>query len=128
MALPHCHLGQRRGLQTGVEVHHTGCVDPQLVEITDALLAIVQSNRQDVNWQPNYANEQDLIEDLRDHAERMRRRDTSRLPELRYVLLPAGALSEIALQQRLGRLLCAPSQQIDEIYSGPSTPPREPTS
>lgn len=78
-------------MQTGAEVHHTGCVDPRLVEIIDEFLAIAQSNPQDLSWQPHYDNERDPIEDLCDHAERMRRGDSSRLPELKYVLLPTGA-------------------------------------
>jgi len=115
-------------MQAGIEVHHTGWVDPQLVEIIDELLAIVQSNPQDLNWQPHYDNERDLIEDLRDHAERMRRGDSSRLPELRYVLLPTGALNEIAFSSSWGDSYVRLANRFDELSSGPSTPPREPTS
>jgi hypothetical protein len=115
-------------MQTGMKVDHTGCVDPELVEIVDELLAIVQSNRQDLNWQPHYDNERDLIEDLRDHAERMRRGDGSRLPKLRYVLLPTGALNEIAFSSGWGESYVRLANRFDEIYIGPSTPPREPTS
>lgn len=88
-----------------MEVHHTGCVDLQLVEIAEELMAIAQSNRQDPNWQPHYDNERNLIEDLRNHAERMRRGDSSRLPELRCVLLPTGALNEIAFSSGWGTLM-----------------------
>jgi hypothetical protein len=115
-------------MQTGLAVHHTRCVDPQLVEIIDELLTIVRSSRQDLNWQPDYDNEGDLIEDLRDHAERMRRGDSSRLPELSYVLLPTGALNEIAFSSGWGESYVRLANRFDEIYIGPSTPPREPTS
>jgi hypothetical protein len=108
-------------------VHHTGCVDPQLVEIIDELLAIVQSNRQDLNWQPEYDNERDLIEDLRDHAQRLRRGDSSRLPELRYVLLPTGALNEIAFSSGWGVSYVRLANKFDEICVGSPTPPPEPT-
>jgi hypothetical protein len=105
-------------MQTGLAVHHTGCVDPQLVAIIDELLAIVQSNRQDLNWQPDYDNERDLIEDLRDHAERLRRGDTSRLPELRYVLLPTGALNEIAFSSGWGESYVRLANRFDEMNIG----------
>ena len=78
--------------------------------------------------QPDYDNERDLIEDLRDHAERMRRGDSSRLPELRYVLLPLGALNEIAFSSGWGESYVRLANRFDEIYIGLSTPPREPTS
>ena len=36
------------------------------------------------------------MDDLRDHADRLRRGDASRLPDLRYLLLPTAPLCEIA--------------------------------
>jgi hypothetical protein len=128
MPLPALFILQCHGLQTSLAIHHTVCVDPQLVEIIDDLLTIVQSNRQDLNWQPDYSNERDLIEDLRDHAERMRRGDSSRLPELRYVLLPTGALNEIAFSSGWGESYVRLANRFDELYIGSPTPPHEPTS
>ncbi|WP_157248742.1 hypothetical protein [Nonomuraea typhae] len=62
----------------------------------DELLAIVQGSSQDLTWQSRYESEQDLVRDLRDHAGRLARGDVSRLSDLRFLLLPTGALCEIA--------------------------------
>lgn len=71
-------------------------MDPRLAAITDELLEIVQAHPQDLNWQPYYDDQQELLRDLHDHAERIRNGDASRLPELKFPLLPVGDLNEIA--------------------------------
>jgi len=98
----------------------------QIAEILDELLAIVQSGPQDLDWQSEYENEEDLIEDLRDHAERVRRGDTTRLPELKYVLYPTIALNEIAFSSGWGQAYVRLANRFDELYTGPSAiRPRE---
>ena len=57
-------------------------MDPRLAEIVDELLQIVQAHPQDLNWQPYYDDQQELLDDLHDHAERIRNAGTSRLPHL----------------------------------------------
>lgn len=103
-------------------------MDPRLVEIIDELVAIVQTHPQDVDWQPHYDDAQELLADLRDHAERMRRGDGSRLPELKFSLLPTGDLNEIALSSGWGEAYVRLANQFDELYTGPSIPPRKPSS
>ena len=71
-------------------------MNPRLAEIIDELLEIVQAHPQDLNWQPYYDDQEELLRDLRDHAERARSGDASRLPELKFSLLPTGDLNEIA--------------------------------
>jgi hypothetical protein len=46
-------------------------MDPRPVAIIDELTAIVRAHPQDLDWQRHYDNEQELVSDLRDHAERM---------------------------------------------------------
>jgi hypothetical protein len=65
-------------------------MDPRLAAIIDEVLEIVQAHRQDLNWQPYYDDQQELLLDLQDHAERIRSGDASRLPELKFSLLPTG--------------------------------------
>jgi hypothetical protein len=103
-------------------------MDPGLVEIIDELVAIVQAHPQDLNWQPHYDNERQLINDLRDHAHRMQQGDDSRLAELKFVLLPTGDLNEIAFSSGWGDAYVTLANRFDELYTGPSTPPRKPTS
>jgi hypothetical protein len=100
-------------------------MDPRLVEIVNELLAIVRAVPQDVSWQDWYDDEDVLVEDLRDHAERLRRGDGSRLPELKFVLLPTGALNEIAFSSGWGEPYVRLANEFDHIY-GLSSPAREP--
>ncbi|MFF7251459.1 hypothetical protein ACFZBU_47290 [Embleya sp. NPDC008237] len=101
-------------------------MNPQLVEIIDELLAIVRSGPQDVDWQPYYDNEQELVDDLHDHAERMRHGDDSRLPELKFSLLPTGDLNEIAFSSGWGHHYVRLADLFDELYTGTCRPPRKP--
>lgn len=96
-------------------------MDPRLAEIAeiiDELLAIIRSSPQDLDWQSEYEDEQDLLEDLHDHAERIRREDTSRLPELKYVLFPTIALNEIAFSSGWGEPYVRLANRFDELYTG----------
>jgi hypothetical protein len=101
-------------------------MDPRLAEIIDELLDIVQEHPQDLGWQPYYDNEQELLLDLRDHAERVRSGDASRLPELKFSLLPTGDLNEIALSSGWGAAYVRLADEFDELYTGPATPPPKP--
>jgi hypothetical protein len=101
-------------------------VDPRLAEIIDELLEIVQARQQDLNWQPYYDNEQELLDDLHEHAERIRNADASRLPELKFSLLPTGDLSEIAFSSGWGAAYVHLADEFDELYTGPAAPPRKP--
>lgn len=96
------------------------------MELIDELLSIVRSGPQDVDWQPWYDDERDLIDDLRDHADRMRQGDESRLPELKFMLLPTGALNEVAFSSGWGEAYVRLANQFDLLYTGPATPPPEP--
>lgn len=66
------------------------------LETVETILAIVSAAPQDLTWQERYANEDELVSDLRDHADRLRRGDAARLPDLRRLLLPTAPLCEIA--------------------------------
>lgn len=105
---------------------HNGSVDVRLLEIVDELLSIVRSGPQDVDWQAWYQDEHELIADLRDHADRLRREDGSRLPELKFMLLPTGALNEVAFSSGWGDAYVRLANQFDVLYSGPSRPPEQP--
>ncbi|MEU4344206.1 hypothetical protein AB0H00_23590 [Nocardia sp. NPDC023852] len=68
----------------------------EILDIVDQVLAIVQHLPQDLTWQSRYSNGRELVDDLTDHAGRIRRGDSSRLPDLRFLFMPTGPLCEIA--------------------------------
>jgi hypothetical protein len=101
-------------------------MDPRLAVIIDELLEIVRAHPQDLDWQPYYDDQQELLRDLRDHAERIREGDASRLAELKFSLLPTGDLNEIAFSSGWGAAYVRLADEFDELYIGPATPPRKP--
>jgi hypothetical protein len=102
-------------------------VDARVVAvIVDELLSIVQSGSQDLDWQPWYEDERQLVEDLRDHADRARRGDDSRLPELKFMLAPTGALNEIAISSGWAASYLRLANEFDRLYPGPFRPPPPP--
>lgn len=68
----------------------------EILDILDQVMAIVQAGPQDVSWQSRYADEAELVGDLTEHAELIRRGDMSRLPDLRFLFIATGPLCEIA--------------------------------
>lgn len=101
-------------------------MDPRLSEIIDELLEIVRAHPQDLDWQPYYDDQQELLDDLHDHVERIRNADASRLPELKFSLLPTGDLNEIAFSSGWGSAYVRLADEFDELYTGPAAPPRKP--
>jgi len=104
---------------------HAYLVDLRLIQLIDELLAIVQAHPQDLNWQTYYDDQQELLSDLRDHSERVRRGDGSRLPELKFSLLPTGDLNEIAFSSGWGDAYVRLANEFDDLYTGPASPPRK---
>ncbi|MGK5550104.1 hypothetical protein ACSNOI_00680 [Actinomadura kijaniata] len=90
-------------------------MDVRLAKIIDELVAIVQAHPQNLLW-GSYENEQELIDDLRDHAARVRRGDHSRLFELKLALLPTGALCEIAINSGWADAYVRLANQFDTLY------------
>jgi hypothetical protein len=101
-------------------------MDPRLAAIIDELLEIAQGHPQDLNWQPYYDDQQELLDDLHDHAERIQNQDDSRLPELKFSLLPTGDLNEIAFSSGWGAAYVRLADEFDELYAGPARPPHKP--
>ena len=78
---------------------HAYLVDLRLIRLINELLAIVQAHPQDLNWQTYYDGQQELLRDLRDHSERVRCGDGSRLPEqVKLFIVPRDWEAKIALQ------------------------------
>jgi hypothetical protein len=67
-----------------------------MLELLDQVLGVVRTTPQDLSWQSRYSDENELVDDLTDHAARIRQHDWSRLSELRFLFLPTGPLCEIA--------------------------------
>jgi hypothetical protein len=93
-------------------------MNPRLAEIIDELLEIVRAHPQDLNWQSSYDDQQEL---LRDHAVRARGGDGSRLPELKFSLLPTGPLNEIAFSSGWGDSYVRLAGEFDDLYTGPAS-------
>ena len=117
---PGCQLTRRRGWC------HPEFVDPRLAAIVNELLEIVRAHPQDLDWQPYYEDQPELLRDLHDHAERIRSGDADRLPELKFSLLPTGPLNEIALSSGWGAAYVRLANEFDGLYAGSATPPRKP--
>lgn len=83
------------------------------LETVEAILAIVQAAPQDLTWQERYASEDELVSDLRDHADRLRRGDAARLPDLRFLLLPTAPLCEIAMSSSWAETYLALANRLD---------------
>lgn len=93
-------------------------MDPRLVDIVEALLAIVRSGPQDLVWQNTYRDDAQLVEDLCDHTRRLRGGDASRLAELRLALAPTGSLNEIAIATGWADRYVALASRFDECVAG----------
>ncbi|MEU0502181.1 hypothetical protein [Nocardia sp. NPDC005998] len=68
----------------------------QILDILDQVMAIVRVGPQDLSWQSRYADEAELVGDLTEHSELIRRGDMSRLPDLKFLFVATGPLCEIA--------------------------------
>jgi hypothetical protein len=71
-------------------------VGMELADIVDRLIAICGASPQHVDW-AGCRDQAELLEDLRDHARRLRTGDAARLRELRVLFLPTGPLQDIAI-------------------------------
>lgn len=89
------------------------------MEVADELARIVRSGPQDLTWQRQYETVGQLVDDLRDHADRLRAGDGSRMPELRYLLLPTGPLNEIAISSGWAGRYVTLANRFDALYPGP---------
>jgi hypothetical protein len=73
-----------------------------LVQVLDEVLSIVTVSEQDTLWTGRWDAPDEMVLELRDHANRLRRGDLSTLKELKFLFAPTGPLQEVA-QQWLGR-------------------------
>lgn len=88
----------------------------QILDILDQVIAIVQAGPQDVSWQSRYADEAELVGDLTDHCELIRRGDMSRLPDLKFLFLATGPLCEIATSSGWLETYTELGNRFDRLY------------
>ena len=93
-------------------------MDAQLIEIVTTLIAALRAGPQDLTWQSTYLDEAEVVADLRDHLDRLRAGDRSRLPELRFALLPTGPLQEIAVSSGWGDTYVRLANRFDTLRPG----------
>lgn len=68
-----------------------------LVGVMDELLEVVESTSADLTWAAYWSDEVDVVTDLRDHRDRLRRGDLSRLALLGALFNPAMPLQDMAM-------------------------------
>ncbi|WP_328406239.1 hypothetical protein [Nocardia sp. NBC_00403] len=94
----------------------------EIVGILDQVLAIVKRVPQELIWQSRYSDEQELVDDLTDHARRIGQGDLSRLPDLSFLFLPTGPLCEIAASSGWLDAYTVLGNRFDELHSFPHQP------
>lgn len=96
--------------------------NPEVVRIMEEVLAIVQAVPHDTLW-TSYANGEAVVADLRDHVERLRRNDLSRLFDLRMLFAPTGRLQELAISNGWPGRYLSLAKQFDEQSLPRAEPP-----
>ncbi|MFQ6395901.1 hypothetical protein ACLMAJ_20835 [Nocardia sp. KC 131] len=89
----------------------------QILDILDQVLAIVHKLPQDLTWQSLYTDEQELVDDLTDHAGRIRGQDFSRLPDLHFLFVTTGPLCEIAVSSGWVDAYAVLGNRFDELHA-----------
>jgi hypothetical protein len=89
----------------------------QILDILDQVLAIVHQLPQDLTWQSLYTDEQELVDDLTDHAGRIRGQDFSRLPDLHFLFVTTGPLCEIAVSSGWIDTYTVLGNRFDELHA-----------
>ncbi|MEV6430877.1 hypothetical protein [Nocardia sp. NPDC051463] len=89
----------------------------EIVGILDQVLAIVKRDPQELIWQSRYSDERELVNDLTDHAQRIRQGDLSRLPDLSFLFVPTGPLCEIAASSGWLEAYTVLGNRFDELHS-----------
>ncbi|WP_327119826.1 hypothetical protein OHB12_14625 [Nocardia sp. NBC_01730] len=88
----------------------------EMLDVLDQVLAIVQHVPQDLTWQSRYSDERELVDDLTEHAGRIRQGDVSRLPDLRFLFVPTGPLCEIAASSGWLETYAVLGNRFDELH------------
>jgi len=90
-------------------------MDTELLDIVNELIAICEVPPQFVDW-AGYEDQDELLEDLRDHARRLGVGDASRLDELHTLFLPTGPLQDIAIDSGWHDKYMTLASRFDEQY------------
>jgi hypothetical protein len=89
-------------------------VTREALRIMEEVLCIVQAAPHDTSWTV-YADWAAAVADLRDHTERLRRGDLSRLSDLRMLFAPTASLQELALSNGWPERYMALAERFDEL-------------
>jgi hypothetical protein len=85
--------------------------------IVEEVLCIVQAAPQDTTW-TRYEDWEAAVADLRDHVERLRRSDLSRLSDLRLLFAPTASLQELAISNGWSGSYMSLAKRFDELSLG----------
>lgn len=89
-------------------------VTREALRIMEEVLCIVQAAPHDTSWTV-YADWEAAVADLRDHVERLRRGDLSRLSDLRMLFAPTASLQELALSNGWPGRYMSLAKRFDEL-------------
>jgi hypothetical protein len=84
-----------------------------LARVLDDVLDIVTASEQDTSWVGRWTTADEMIRELRGHADRIRRGDRSALGELEFLFLPTGPLQEVSLSSGWGDLFLDVAERFD---------------
>jgi hypothetical protein len=76
------------------------CAD-EVVGILEKVVQVLELPGTDVVWS-HYNNVEEVVDDINQHIERLRRGDLSKIDDLRLMLAPTGSLQEISISSGWG--------------------------
>ncbi|MFH8370655.1 hypothetical protein [Streptomyces sp. NPDC018031] len=94
-----------------------------LAQVLDDLVGIVTASEQDTTWTGRWDTGDEMVGELRDHAERLRRGDTSGLGELEFLFLPTGPLQEVSVSSGWGDRFLVLAGRFDRAQAARGTAP-----
>jgi hypothetical protein len=89
-------------------------VNREALRIMEEVLSVVQAAPHDMSWTA-YEDGESAVADLRDHIERLRRDDLSRLSDLRSLFAPTGSLQELAISNGWSERYMSLAKRFDEL-------------
>jgi hypothetical protein len=89
-------------------------VKREALRIMEEVLCIVQAAPHDTSW-TTYPDWAAAVADLRDHLERLRLDDLSRLSELRMLFAPTASLQELAMGNGWPRRYLSLAERFDGL-------------
>lgn len=89
----------------------------ELVQVVEDVLAIVEAEPQETTWSC-WDEPEEMVADLRNHVELLRRGDVSQVLELKRLFAPTGSLQEVAISSGWGERYLGLAARFDAASAG----------